>query len=106
MSMPALSHLQFAVLDVMGAREVSGRDLRASLRSEKGVSKSGPAFYQLMARLEDANFVNGRYEEKVVEGQRIKERRYQLTGDGERARRKAILFYTANLSPDFLPNDA
>ena len=106
MSMPNLSHLQFAMLDVMGPREISGRDLRSALKSEKGVSKSGPAFYQLMARLEDANFVNGRYEEKVVEGQRIKERRYLLTADGESARRQAILFYTSNLTPDLRPSDA
>ncbi len=93
MSLPELSHLQIAVLDALGATELSGRELREALKQAK-ISKSGPAFYQLMSRLEDAKFVRGRYDEKVVHGQRIKERRYILTGEGAKALREAASFYT------------
>lgn len=93
MSVPELSHLQIAVLDALGAKELSGRELREALKQSK-ISKSGPAFYQIMSRLEDAKFVAGRYDEKVIEGQRIKERRYQLTGEGSKALRNAVNFYT------------
>ncbi len=93
MSVPELSHLQIAVLDALGAKELSGRELREALK-QAGVSKNGPAFYQLMARLEDSQFVRGHYDEKVIEGQRIKERRYTLTGEGEKALRSAANFYT------------
>jgi DNA-binding PadR family transcriptional regulator len=93
MSVPELSHLQIAVLNALGPKELSGRELREALKTAK-ISKSGPAFYQIMARLEDAKFVNGRYEEKVVEGQRIRERRYNLTGEGANALRNAVSFYT------------
>jgi DNA-binding PadR family transcriptional regulator len=92
MSVPELSHLQIAVLDALGAKELSGRELREALK-QAGVSKNGPAFYQLMSRLEDAKFVDGHYDEKVIEGQRIKERRYILTGEGEKALRSAANFY-------------
>ena len=94
MSTPSLSHLQAAVLDSIGASDISGRDLRAALKKRK-IKKSGPAFYQLMSRLEDAKFVTGRYEEKMVEGQRIKERKYQMTGEGEKALRESLSFYSA-----------
>lgn len=92
MSVPELSHLQIAVLDALGAKELSGRELREALK-QAGVSKNGPAFYQLMSRLEDAKFVDGHYDEKVIEGQRIKERRYILTGEGEKSLRGAMNFY-------------
>ena len=93
MSLPELSHLQIAILDSLGPKELSGRELREALKKNK-ISKSGPAFYQLMARLEDAKFVKGFYEEKIVEGQRIKERRYQMTGEGAKALTSAANFYS------------
>lgn len=93
MSVPELSHLQIAVLDALGPKELSGRELRDALKAAT-IAKSGPAFYQIMARLEDAKFVKGWYDEKVIEGQRIRERRYSLTGEGEKALRNAMNFYT------------
>ncbi|MGC4017501.1 MAG: helix-turn-helix transcriptional regulator [Luteolibacter sp.] len=93
MSIPELTHLQIAVLDALGPREKSGRELREALKS-LNVNKSGPAFYQMMARLEDSKFVTGKYDEKIIDGQRIKERRYTLTGEGAKAMREARQFYT------------
>ena len=81
MSLPRLSHLQFLVLGILLNEELRGRDLRSRL-AEFGVRKSGPAFYQLMARLEDANFLTGRYEQEIVEGQIIRERCYKIRAPG------------------------
>lgn len=92
MSLPTLSHLQAVVLDLLGPRELSGRELREFLKSKK-LKKSGPAFYQLMARLEDSKFVEGFYEDKIVKGQRIRERRYRLKGEGAKALLESRRFY-------------
>jgi DNA-binding PadR family transcriptional regulator len=48
----------------------------------------------MMARLEDAGLVDGQYEQKIVDGQIIKERRYALTPRGERAWAETRAFYT------------
>lgn len=92
MSLPPLSPLQYAVLEILGSRELSGREVREHLKTRK-ISKSGPAFYQLMSRLEDAKFVEGKYDEKIVAGQRIKERRYFLKGEGAKALNLTRDFY-------------
>ena len=92
MSLPELTHLQFLILEAVADRRISGRSLRAKL-AEKDVHKTGPAFYQLMARLEDSGFVEGSYEEKVVEGQRIKERFYEITNAGLKAIDSTVAFY-------------
>ncbi len=92
-SLPELSHLQVLVLESLGTAKMRGRDLRAELLS-RGEKKSGPAFYQLMARLEDSGFVKGEYSQKVVDGQIIKERSYRLTALGERALQSTYDFYS------------
>jgi DNA-binding PadR family transcriptional regulator len=90
--LPELSHLQVLVLECLGTQKLSGRELRR-LMAENKVKKTGPAFYQLMARLEEARFVEGEYSQKIVEGQIIKERFYRITGQGERAMRQTLEFY-------------
>jgi DNA-binding PadR family transcriptional regulator len=90
--LPELSHLQVLVLECLGTQKRSGRELR-QLLAENKIKKSGPAFYQLMARLEEARFVEGEYSQKVVEGQIIKERHYRVTGQGEKAMRQTAAFY-------------
>ncbi len=76
-----LPHLQFAVLGVLGAGDLPGREIRSEL-GQLGVDKSGPAFYRLMARLEESGLVEGRYEQEVVSGQMLRERRYRATAEG------------------------
>ena len=93
MSLPQLSHLQAAVLDALGPRELSGRELREALKKKK-INKGGPGFYQLMSRLEEARLIEGHYDEKIVDGQRIKERRYILKGEGAKALRDISSFYS------------
>jgi DNA-binding PadR family transcriptional regulator len=94
MKLPNLTNLQFAVLAVLSESESSGRHLRQSLADRKA-RMSGPAFYQLMARMEEGGLVAGRYDTRSVEGQTIKERRYRLTGRGDRAYAAACEFYVS-----------
>src|SRR6266480_570479 len=93
MKLPTLTHLQFAVLDEIGAAKMSGRELRARLKKNRRINKSGPAFYQLMSRLEEAKYVEGWYDQKIIEGQLIKQRHYRMLGDGIRALNDTRKFY-------------
>ncbi len=94
MPLPDITHLQFLVLGLLMDGELSGRLLREGM-AEDGRRKSAPAFYQFMARLEDAGLVEGRYEPKILDGQPIKERWYKVTGRGESAWRDTRDFYMA-----------
>jgi DNA-binding PadR family transcriptional regulator len=100
--LPAITHLQFLVLEALSVDEQLGRELR-SLLSSVGVRNSGPAFYQMMARLEESGLVEGWYEQKVLAGQTLKERRYRLTRNGLRAVSDTRTFYLGRLSTPKLP---
>jgi DNA-binding PadR family transcriptional regulator len=105
-NLPELTHLQFAILDLLVAGTQSGKNVRKALKSVFDISKSGPAFYQMMARLEEAKFVEGRYEQEVIDGQIIKERNYKITGPGIRALNGTKSFYRSRtaglrLKPSF-----
>jgi DNA-binding PadR family transcriptional regulator len=95
---PQLTHLQYAVLDVLRTDEMSGKGMRKCL-SERGIKKSGPAFYQMMARLEEAKLVEGWYVQEIVEGQIIKERRYRIIANGIRAMQRTEQFYNRTPNP-------
>ena len=102
-SLPELSHLQFVVLDALSGSVKRGKKLREDL-AELGVKKSGPAFYQLMARLEEGKFVKGWYEQEIIDGQIIKERHYQLLGNGIKAVNQMKVFYRNRVTPsNFAP---
>jgi DNA-binding PadR family transcriptional regulator len=94
--LPPVTHLQFLVLEFLLDAEEPGRAVRDMLRRH-GVRRSTPAFYQLMARLEDVGLVRGQYVPKVVRGQTVKERRYELTASGARAYRTTCAFYRDKL---------
>lgn len=96
-ALPRVTHLQFVVLAQLVEGEQPGREIRALLAGH-GVRRSGPAFYQMMARLEDQGWVAGAYEQQVVAGQLIKERRYTLTAAGRRALAEARAFYAERLA--------
>jgi DNA-binding PadR family transcriptional regulator len=91
-SIPELTHLQFLVLGILRSGTHTGRHVRRAL-SKHGIRRTAPAFYQMMARLEDAAFVSGEYDQKVVDGQIIKERRYTLTAKGDAAWTATRTFY-------------
>ncbi|HXT27907.1 MAG TPA: hypothetical protein VN716_01460 [Vicinamibacterales bacterium] len=90
---PEITHLQFLVLGMLRGGERTGRLVRRTLKRH-GIERSGPAFYQMMARLEDAGLVAGEYDQKIVDGQIIKERRYSLTARGETAWTATRAFYS------------
>ena len=92
MRIPRLSHIQFMILAFLQARNMTGKALREAL-GEAGVRRSGPGFYQIMARLEDAGLVRGAYQQEIVDGQIIRERRYQITAAGRRACADSRDFY-------------
>ncbi len=97
MQIPKLSHLQFTGLGHLLGAPASGRDIRCSLRTF-GAHKSGPAFYQLMARMEDAGLVEGWYEQQIVSGQIIRERHYKIARNGQRAWQRSRDFYRKTIS--------
>lgn len=92
MRLPDISHLQFAVLGVLLTGEHTGRAIRAQLRQLR-VRQTGPAFYQMMARLEDDGLVDGCYAQKVVAGQVLRERRYSITDAGRKSWAESRRFY-------------
>ena len=92
MRLPELSHLQFAVLGLMLQQPRSGSEVRDALKQFR-VRQSGPAFYQMMSRMEKTGLVEGWYERQMVEGQAIKERHYRITAEGKRAWRESRRFY-------------
>ena len=96
MPLPDITHLQFLVLGALMDGEATGREIRENL-AEQRVHKTGPAFYQMMARLEDSGFVQGWYNQKIVEGQIIKERQYKITSLGIEAWESVRDFYLARL---------
>lgn len=95
---PTVTHLQFAIMATLKDGERTGLAVRDELK-RVGISKSGPGFYQVMARLEDAKLVTGRYEHSVLDGQPIKERVYELTGAGQRVLTEVATFYAAHIQP-------
>ena len=100
--LPALTPLQFLVLGALLGEMRRGRDLRREL-ARYGVRRSGPAFYQMMARLEDAAWIDGFYTQQIVDGQIIKERGYRISAAGQRAWTATRDFYaqtSARFDPD------
>jgi DNA-binding PadR family transcriptional regulator len=91
-ALPAITHLQVLVLEAVKDGDAIGRDLRDRLAGH-GVRSSAPAFYQMMGRLEQAGLVEGWYEQRLVAGQNIKERRYRITRGGRRALDETRSFY-------------
>jgi len=90
--LPKFTHLQFLVVSELAKGEAAGRAVRERLRAA-GVRQSGPAFYQLMAGLEDGGFVTGWYEQQIVDSQIIRERYYRATAAGIRAAEDSLEFY-------------
>jgi DNA-binding PadR family transcriptional regulator len=74
-----LTDLQFLVLEIIGPSKRPGREVREAMEAQ-GVRKGLAAFYQLMSRLEDSEFVEGSYEVREVDGYTVKERIYKLSG--------------------------
>ena len=92
--LPSITHLQFLVLGLLLRDALPGRRLRRELAA-RGIRRTAPAFYQMMSRLEEAGFVRGWYDQKVVDGQIIKQRHYKLTASGAGAWTDTRDFYAS-----------
>ena len=90
--LPVITHLQFLVLGCLVHDEQPGRVIRERI-AEYGVRRSGPAFYQMMSRLERARLVEGWYEQVIAGDQAVTERRYRLRPAGLRVWRETDEFY-------------
>ncbi len=91
-NLPPITHLQFLILDSLAADERAGQDVRDAL-AKHGAKRTLPAFYELMARLEKADLVEGSYAAKTVNGQQVRERRYRVTEAGLEAHTATCAFY-------------
>lgn len=89
---PSLSHLQFLVLGTLVGGELPGREIRRVM-ARFGVRSTAAAFYQMMARLERARWVEGWYEQITVNDQAVTERRYRIRPAGVRIWTDARAFY-------------
>lgn len=102
-----LTAKQLLILCVLAGQEQNGRDerlkrqttlngygheLRTALR-KAGQPMSLPAFYQLMARMEEADLVVGWYETQVIDGNTVKRRRYKTTERGRHEINCTLDFY-------------
>jgi DNA-binding PadR family transcriptional regulator len=90
--LPRLTHLQFLVLGSLRSGEQPGRAVRDALAA-RGVKRTAPAFYQLMARLERDGLIEGWYEQITVRDQAVTERRYRMRPQGARLWAEARDFY-------------
>ncbi|HLK70005.1 MAG TPA: helix-turn-helix domain-containing protein [Bryobacteraceae bacterium] len=90
--LPDITHLQFLVLGVLLNGEQPGRTVREAI-ARFGVRRNGPAFYQMMARLERDGLVEGWYEQIPVGGQKVTERRYRIRPAGSKVWTQTRSFY-------------
>src|SRR5688500_856474 len=91
---PPITHLQFLVLGCHVEGEQPGRAIRETIAAY-GVRRSGPAFYQMMSRLERDRLLEGWYGQVTVGDQAVTERRYRIKPMGARLWRETSEFYRA-----------
>jgi len=90
--MPPITHLQFLVLGTLLSRERAGRVIRETIAGY-GVRSSAAAFYQMMARLERDDLIEGWYEQIKVGDQAVTERRYRILSAGTKLWTQTRAFY-------------
>ena len=91
---PQATNLQVFLLQQLINGEKSGKELR-QLLADNGAKKSGPGFYQIMSRLEDDGLVDPRWKNIEVNGHKVRERRYKITGGGRSVVRSVRDFVTS-----------
>lgn len=90
---PKITHLQFLVIRILGAKQRLGREIREELAQE-GESRSLPSFYEMMARMEKDGLVEGS-DRIAVKAQSGAERRYRATEAGIKRANEAHDFYAS-----------
>ena len=91
--LPPLTHLQFLILSTLFEDDRSGRDVRAALDAFNA-GRTAAAFYQTMARLEEAGLVEGWYAQVQAGDQAVTERRYAIKHEGRKLVEETRRFYT------------
>lgn len=91
MKLPELSHLQFFALVSLGHETLSGENLRKVMGRDR--PRTLAAFYQLMARLEQSQYVVVERIDRMRGNQHIQECRYTLTTKGRKQMKASIDFY-------------
>lgn len=94
-----LTRLQYAILSLIpgnGDDSIKGADLRTLLAKAFRIKRSGPSFYQAMARLEEAKLATGDYQHSVIDNHPIKTRVYRITQRGVKACKDTREFYISH----------
>lgn len=99
--LPKLTHLQFLVLYLL-AHQPDGMlagDLRHRLQA-RGESRRGPAFYQMMRRMESEGLITAvQIPYHTLAWVTVFRTRYTLTPAGMEASQEVVRFYCQILSP-------
>ncbi|MFO1003468.1 MAG: hypothetical protein U0936_24310 [Planctomycetaceae bacterium] len=96
--LPALTHLQFLVLDIARGNSdgISSHAMQEALRKE-GQEQSGPKFYQLMQRLVSAGWIVSWSQSFDIAGSSVTRTFYKLSSEGTVAHSMTIAFYEYRL---------
>ena len=87
-----LPHLQFLIIAIMGAKKMSGRDIRDQMKAH-GAHKTKAAAYQLFARMVDAGLLEGDWEERKEDGETYRRKVFKVTFEGLRAAERTQEFF-------------
>lgn len=90
--LPTITHLQAAILKQLRDSPLAGVAVRIGLCA-LGIKKEGPAFYQLMARMEEAGLIDSRKTPLTVGDQRYHECHYKITAKGRKELERTEEFY-------------
>ena len=89
-----LTNLQFGILGAVRYSWRAGDFIREQMRIAR-VPVEGPAFYQLMARLEKAQLLEGKYTTRMLGKQIVRKRSYHCTLKGIQAYNSLRAFHDA-----------
>lgn len=92
-----IPHLQFLIIAIMGAKKMSGRDIRDQMKLQ-GAHKTKAAAYQLFARMVDAGLLEGDWEEWQEDGETYRRKVFKVTGEGLRAYDRTRHFFEQPLA--------
>lgn len=87
-----IPHLQFLIIAIMGAKKMSGRDIRDAMKAQ-GRHKTKAAAYQLFARMVDAGLLEGDWESWQEDGETYRRKVFKVTGEGLRAAERTREFF-------------
>jgi DNA-binding PadR family transcriptional regulator len=90
--LPEATHLQLTILRMLVWGPHRSIEIKQKLY-DREIDLSDPSFYQLMKRIENSKWVTGKYIQKIVDGQIIRERVYTITDSGKEESDKSYRLY-------------